>query len=84
MGMAMTGMPSIATVHSDIPFLFGEHEDLLVAERDWRAIGERLIRYADSPDDIRLDGEKLGARVRSSLDVRQCAAQLSDIYDAIT
>src|SRR5262249_28733910 len=47
--MMATAMPSIATVHSDIPYLYGDLRHLLVPERDSEAIGERLMRYAENP-----------------------------------
>jgi colanic acid/amylovoran biosynthesis glycosyltransferase len=81
--MMATGMPCIATNHSDIPFLFGEHHHLLVPERDSRAIAERLECYAGNPDRLLEDGLKLHDRIHSTFNVRACAARLSEIYDAI-
>jgi colanic acid/amylovoran biosynthesis glycosyltransferase len=40
--MMATGMPAIATVHSDIPYLFGRQKHMLVPERDADAIANRL------------------------------------------
>jgi colanic acid/amylovoran biosynthesis glycosyltransferase len=79
--MMVTGMPAIATMHSDIPYLFGEHAHLLVPERDARAIADRLQRYADDPDSLVTDGTALRDRIRHAFDVSQCAARLSDLYD---
>jgi colanic acid/amylovoran biosynthesis glycosyltransferase len=81
--MMATGMPAIATVHSDIPFLFGQHAHLLVPEHDARAIAERLQRYADDPDTLIGDGMALRDQIRRAFDVPQCAVQLSNVYDAV-
>jgi colanic acid/amylovoran biosynthesis glycosyltransferase len=79
--MMVTGMPAIATTHSDIPYLFGEHAHLLVPERDAPAIADRLQRYADDPDSLLTDGTALRDRIRHAFDVSQCAARLSDLYE---
>ncbi len=81
--MMATGMPAIATAHSDIPYVFGEHAHLLVPERDAVAIADRLQRYVDDPDTLVTDGTALRDRVRCAFDVRQCAARLSDLYDKL-
>jgi colanic acid/amylovoran biosynthesis glycosyltransferase len=81
--MMATGMPAIATIHSDIPYLFGEHKHLLVPERDARAIADRLQRYVDEPDTLVADGTALRDQVRRNFDIRKCAAHLSELYDAI-
>lgn len=39
----------VATKHSDMPHIFGEHSDQLAPERDTQAIGERLDSYAAEP-----------------------------------
>jgi colanic acid/amylovoran biosynthesis glycosyltransferase len=80
--MMATGMPVITTVHSDIPYLFGEHQQLLVPERDAGAIAERFQRYVDDPDSLIADGAALRRRIRA-FDVRECAANLGALYDAI-
>jgi colanic acid/amylovoran biosynthesis glycosyltransferase len=80
--MMATGMPVITTVHSDIPFLFGEHSHLLVPERDAQAIAERIQRYADEPETLSTDGAKLRERVHT-FNIHDCAARLSDLYDAV-
>ncbi len=81
--MIATGMPAIATAHSDIPYLFGELRHLLVPERDVRAIADRLVRYADDPETLRAEGLALQNHIRNDFDARQCAARLADLYDAI-
>jgi len=81
--MMATEMPVIATRHSDIPFVFGNHQDRLVPERDSDAITARLQEYADEPERLVLDGRVLRERIRAAFDVRACAARLSDIYDAL-
>ncbi|MBK8061131.1 MAG: glycosyltransferase [Gemmatimonadetes bacterium] len=58
--MMATGMPTVATRHSDIPYTFGPYADRLVAERDSMALAERLQRYYDDPE----------AMTREGLDVR--------------
>jgi colanic acid/amylovoran biosynthesis glycosyltransferase len=79
--MMATGMPAIATVHSDIPYLFGEHARLLVPERDAGAIADRLQYYMDNPDALVADGAILRDRIRCAFDIRKCAARLRDLYD---
>ena len=81
--MMATGMPAIATVHSDIPYLFGEYRHLLVPERDAAAIAARLQRYVEHPDALVADGMALRNQIRDAFDVRRCAARLSDLYDAL-
>ena len=81
--MMATGMPAIATVHSDIPYLFGQQEHMLVPERDADAIANRLQEYAAQPDRLVFDGNALQERIRTAFDVRVCAARLSDMYDAL-
>ncbi|HEX7090782.1 MAG TPA: glycosyltransferase [Longimicrobiales bacterium] len=79
--MMATGMPVISTLHSDIPFIFGPHAHLLVPERCGQAIADRLKAYAEEPSRLTEDGRRLGSHVREALDVRRCAAALSDLYD---
>jgi colanic acid/amylovoran biosynthesis glycosyltransferase len=81
--MMATGMPVIATEHSDIPFIFGEHRHMLVPERDARGIADRLIRYAKDPGTLVTDGTALSNQIRSHFDVRDWAPRLSEIYDAV-
>jgi colanic acid/amylovoran/stewartan biosynthesis glycosyltransferase WcaL/AmsK/CpsK len=81
--MMATGMPVIATIHSDIPYIFGEHKHRLVPERNAYAIAERLEEYAQEPERLMLDGAALRERIRTAFDVRTCAATLSDIYDSL-
>jgi colanic acid/amylovoran biosynthesis glycosyltransferase len=81
--MMATGMPAIATSHSDIPYIFGEHAHLLVPERDSDAIADCLRHYADDPAALFIDGTKLRDRVQHAFDVRKCAARLASVYDAI-
>jgi glycosyltransferase involved in cell wall biosynthesis len=73
----------IATVHSDIPYLFGKHKDLLVPERDGQSIADRLRYYVDEPDRLATDGAALREQIRRAFDVRVCASRLSDLYDEI-
>ena len=81
--MMATGMPAVATIHSDIPYLFGAHQHLLVPERDASAIADRLKRYVDCPDSLATDGVALREQICHSFDVRKCAARLSALYDEV-
>jgi colanic acid/amylovoran biosynthesis glycosyltransferase len=81
--MMATGMPAIATMHTDIPYIFGEHAHLLVPERDEVAIADRIQRYADDPDSLVTDGTALRDRIRSAFDVDSCSAGLSNLYDQV-
>jgi colanic acid/amylovoran/stewartan biosynthesis glycosyltransferase WcaL/AmsK/CpsK len=80
--MMATGMPAIATDHSDIPYLFGEYKHLLVPERDSEAIAEVIQVYTEHPDRLVTDGMALRNRVSQAFDIRNCAARLSKLYDA--
>jgi colanic acid/amylovoran biosynthesis glycosyltransferase len=79
--MMATAMPAIATLHSDIPYIFGEHASLLLSEHDVRGIADRLQRYHDLPETMIMEGLALRDRIRNAFDVTACAAQLSDLYD---
>lgn len=81
--MMATGMPVIATAHSDIPYLFGELGHLLTPERDPRAIADRLLHYAEKRDDLVGDGLALRERIRSGFAAHECAVRLGSLYDAI-
>lgn len=81
--MMATGMPAISTLHSDIPYLFGEYKHLLVPERDAAAIADRLQRYIDVPDALAGDGLALREQMCRFFDVRKCAARLSALYDEV-
>ena len=80
--MMATGMPVITTVHSDIPFLFGEQRHLLVPERDAQAIADRIQRYVDEPEALVTDGARLRERI-CAFNIHACAARLSDLYDTV-
>jgi colanic acid/amylovoran biosynthesis glycosyltransferase len=80
--MMATAMPAVATRHSDIPYVFGPLEHLLVDERDSQGITDRLLRYAENPTLLLEHGELLRKRMLEHFDVRRCAERLSDIYDA--
>jgi colanic acid/amylovoran biosynthesis glycosyltransferase len=80
--MMATGMPVIATLHSDIPFLFGEHNHLLVPERDAQAIAHRMQRYVDEPETLMIDGMRMRERIRT-FDIHAGVAHLSDLYDTV-
>jgi colanic acid/amylovoran biosynthesis glycosyltransferase len=81
--MMATGMPAIATLHSDIPYIFGEHAHLLAPERDARAIADRIQFYAEHPDAIVTDGVLLREQIRTSFSIQSCAGHLSDLYDQV-
>jgi colanic acid/amylovoran biosynthesis glycosyltransferase len=76
-----TGMPALSTLHSDIPFLFGELRFLLVPERDAQALADRLIGYASNPDSLAAHGLALRQQMQNHFDVRKCAARLADLYE---
>jgi colanic acid/amylovoran biosynthesis glycosyltransferase len=80
--MMATAMPVIATVHSDVPYVFGEQQQFLVPERDAGAIANRLKRYIDDPDTLATDGAVLRDQI-CAFDVRKRAACLSDLYDTV-
>jgi colanic acid/amylovoran biosynthesis glycosyltransferase len=82
--MMATGMPAIATTHTDIPYLFGELGDSLVPERDVPAIARRLQHYADNPEAFTKDGMALAARIRQRFAARECAWRLADLYDVVS
>jgi len=79
--MMATGMPSLATLHSDIPFLYGDLRSLLVPERDSQELANRLITYAANPASMTQDGMALREQMREHFDVRKCASRLADLYD---
>ena len=81
--MMATGMPVIATTHSDIPYILGGEQHRLVPERDAETIATRLQEYVEEPERLGRDGMALRERMRAAFDVRACGAQLSDIYDAV-
>lgn len=81
--MMATSMPAIATLHSDIPYVFGEHADRLVRERDADAIALRLQEYAEEPERLVSDGARMRERIQTAFEVRSCAARLSDVYDSL-
>jgi colanic acid/amylovoran biosynthesis glycosyltransferase len=81
--MMATGMPVIATRHADIPYLFGEHEELLAEERDSRAIADKLLDYDRDADLLVEHGRLLRRQIAEHFDVRACAGRLSDIYDTL-
>lgn len=81
--MMATGMPTIATAHSDIPFIFGDLKPTLVPERDSRAIADRLQFYVENPEHLTSDGLAMRTRIRSAFDVRHRAAQLARIYRSL-
>jgi len=81
--MMATGMPCIATRHSDIPFLFGDCQDMLVPERDAKAIVARFCRYVESPQKLIEDGCRLRRQVCSFFNVRNCTTRLGAVYDSL-
>jgi colanic acid/amylovoran biosynthesis glycosyltransferase len=81
--MMATAMPTIATAHSDIPYLFGDLAHLLVPERDATSIANRLQQYAAVPRLLLEHGAAMREQIIRNFDVRDCAARLSDVYDAL-
>lgn len=82
--MMATAMPVISTLHSDIPYILGEHASLLLPEHDVRGIADRLQRYHDLPETMITEGLALRDRIGNAFDVRACAARLSDLYDEVS
>jgi colanic acid/amylovoran/stewartan biosynthesis glycosyltransferase WcaL/AmsK/CpsK len=81
--MMATGMPCIATEHSDIPYLFGDARTMLVPERDGAAIADRIQRYWKAPAMLAADGDRLRQQIRARFDVRLCAERLAQLYDRL-
>lgn len=81
--MMATGMPVVSTQHSDIPFIFGEHSDMLVPERNAGSIADRLRMYAEDPDRITQDGRALKREIRQRFDARDCAQNLAELYASL-
>jgi colanic acid/amylovoran biosynthesis glycosyltransferase len=81
--MMATGMPVIATDHSDIPFLLGDLGRTLVPERDAEAIAERIQGFWENPALLVAEGEQLRRRMRAHFEIRHCAARLADVYDEV-
>jgi glycosyltransferase involved in cell wall biosynthesis len=81
--MMATGMPVIATDHSDIPFLIGDLSRTLVPERDAAAIADRIQGFWEDPALLVSEGELLRRRMRDHFEIRQCAARLANVYDEV-
>jgi len=81
--MMATGMPVIATEHSDIPFLLGDLSPMLVPERDAGAIADRIQRFWKDPEALVTEGALVRRRMREHFDIRQCAERLAQVYDEI-
>ncbi|MBK6843382.1 MAG: glycosyltransferase [Gemmatimonadetes bacterium] len=81
--MMATGMPTVATRHSDIPYTFGPYADRLVAERDSMALAERLQPYYDDPEAMTREGLEYRAHILATFDTRICAGALSSVYDTL-
>ncbi len=75
--MMATGMPALATVHSDIPFIFGNLRHLLLPERDSKALAERISFYAKNTRALEEDGMAFRDQIRKHFEVRACAANSS-------
>jgi colanic acid/amylovoran biosynthesis glycosyltransferase len=81
--MMATGMPVIATDHSDIPLLIGDLSRTLVPERDAGAIAERIQGFWEDPASLVSEGELLHRRMQDHFEIRQCATRLANIYDEV-
>jgi len=79
--MMATGMPVVATHHSDIPYTFGDLADLLVPERDPPALAAAIRRYVDDPAALGTDGVRFRKQAEEHLDIRDAAERLAEIYD---
>jgi len=80
--MMATGMPAIATQHSDIPYIFGPLSNLLVPERDAKAIAERIQFYYGDPQALTEDGLRLRERI-ASFALKTTSAHLAELYDSV-
>lgn len=81
--MMATGMPVIATDHSDIPLLLGDLGNTLVPERDVEAIADRIQGFWEDPASLASEGEQVRRRMRDHFDIRRCAARLASVYDEV-
>ena len=81
--MMATGMPVIATEHSDIPFLLGDLSRTLVPERDAPAIADRIQRFWEEPSALVSEGEQARLRMKEHFEIRQCATRLANVYDEV-
>jgi colanic acid/amylovoran biosynthesis glycosyltransferase len=81
--MMATGMPVIATEHSDIPFLLGDLSRTLVPERDAPAIADRIQRFWEEPSSLVSEGEQARRRMQEHFEIRQCATRLANVYDEV-
>jgi colanic acid/amylovoran biosynthesis glycosyltransferase len=81
--MMATGMPVIATEHSDIPFLLGDLSRTLVPERDAPAIADRIQRFWEEPSALVSEGEQARLRMQEHFEIRQCATRLANVYDEV-
>jgi len=80
--MMATGMPVIATRHSDIPYIFGGLSKFLVPEREPKAIAEKIHFYYRNPQALIDDGMQLRNRMTSfALDAT--SAHLAELYDSV-
>lgn len=81
--MMATGMASISTWHSDIPYIFGPLTHLLAPERDVGALAELLQRYLDNPAALAEDGAAVRDRILTEFDGERCSSRLAARYDAV-
>jgi colanic acid/amylovoran biosynthesis glycosyltransferase len=81
--MMATGMPVIATDHSDIPLLIGDLSRNLVPERDAGAIADCIQRFWEDPALLVSEGELVHRRMQDHFEIRQCATRLANIYDEV-
>jgi colanic acid/amylovoran biosynthesis glycosyltransferase len=80
--MMATGMPVIATKHSDIPYIFGQLANLLVPERDAKAIAERIQFYYGNTQALREHGLCLRERM-GSFALENTSSKLAELYDSV-
>jgi len=81
--MMATGMPPIATAHSDIPFILGDLRWMLVPERDAEAIADRIRAFWDDPASLEREGDQCRRRMREHFDIQQRATRLAEAYDTL-
>ncbi len=78
------GLPVVGTFHSGIPeaVVHGE-TGLLVAERDWEALAECIVRLLEDRDLWQRFSERSRERVHAAFSVHSQMPILEDMYDAV-
>ncbi len=78
-------LPVLSTYHSGIPEIIESGRDgILVREGDIGAMATAFAALLENPDLRRKLGTSAAKRAANELDLRQCTANLEDIYDEIS